>query len=139
MGCVLFKVRKRLASDFVNNYGLIVEPSFPFVKKLKIGKIKIIGGKIDHVFIKIPYNRNNNSKKLVLDCYRKLLDIISINEYKNVLVNDMNMSLISECCSYNECELCHEIYKLINDYIKDMDINVDIVINSGKDIKYYFD
>ena len=139
MGYVLFKVRKRLGTDFINNYDLIVEPSFPFVKRLRVGKIKITTGKIDHIFIKIPYNQNDNSKKLVLDCYRKLMDIISVNEYKKVLINNMNISLISECCSYNEKELCYEIYKLISDYIKGTDINVDIVISSKKDKKNYFE
>ena len=75
MGFVLFKVRKRLVPDFINNYDLVVEPSFPFIKKLKVGNVKIIGGIVDKVYIKMFY-----SKELVLDSYRKLMDIIKVNE-----------------------------------------------------------
>ena len=139
---IKYKVRKRLAIDFIKNYDLLVIPTFPFIKRLKVGNLKIVSNKrikIDYVYIKIPYNKDINSKKLVLDCYRRLLDIIRVNEYKNILIDNMNMSLISECCNYNNKDICHDIYKLINDYIKDIDINVGIVISNIKDKKYYFD
>ena len=130
---VKFKIRKRIDFDFVNNYDLLVIPTFPFIKKIKVGKIKITSGRrIDSVYLKIPYNHNTNSKELVLDCYRKLLDIIKVNEYKNILINNVNISLINECCNFDNKDICHDVYNLINDYIKDMDINIVVVINNKK-------
>ena len=140
MGCVLFKIRKRLGIDFVNNYDLLVIPAFPFIKRLKEGNVKIISNKkIDYVYLKMPYNQNYNSKDLVLTFYRRLMDVIKVNEYKKVLINNISMSLINECCSFDNRNICHELYRFINDYIKDTDINVDIVISNKKDKKYYFD
>lgn len=137
---IKFKLRKRLDNDFINNYDLLVIPTFPFIKRLKVGNLKIVTGRrIDHVYIKIPYNQDTYSKKIVLDCYRRLLDIIRVNEYKNILIDNMNMSLINECCNYNNKEICHDIYKLINDYIKDININVVMLINNKKDRKYYLE
>ena len=137
---IKFKVRKRLDNDFIYNYDLLVIPTFPFIRRLEVGKIRIITGRrIDYVYIKIPYNQDTYSKRIVFDCYRRLLDIIRVNEYKNILIDNRNMSLISECCNYNNKDICHDIYKLINDYIKDIDINVGIVISNIKDKKYYFD
>ena len=124
MGKICIKRRKQLNKDLINNYDLLIEPTFPFIKKYKIGNIKIITKEIDYIYIKIPYNHNNKNR--LLNIYKKLLDIINVNEYKKVLINYINMSLINECCSYNN-EIYKEIYILIKDYIKDIDINIDIV------------
>ena len=134
MGNVLFKVRKRLAIDFIHRYDLLVLPTFPFIKKLKIGELRIISGRVDHVFIKM-----SDSKEFILDCYRRLLDIIKVNEYKNVIINHRNMSLISECCSFDRLDICHELYQMMKEYVKDNEFNITIVIYHKKDKKYYFE
>ncbi|MBR6133631.1 MAG: hypothetical protein IKQ29_02810 [Bacilli bacterium] len=142
MEYVLFKIKKILDKDFINNYDLLVIPSFPFNKRIKLNDIKIIPGnknRIDQITIKHPYNKDNTSKELLLNTYIKLLDIIKINEYKNILIDYRYIPIINECSSFNNKEICHKIYNLINEYIKDKEINITIVISNKKDKKYYFD
>ena len=143
MGKICIKRRKQLNKDLINNYDLLIEPTFPFIKKYKIGNIKIITKEIDYIYIKIPYNHNNKNR--LLNIYKKLLDIINVNEYKKVLINYINMSLINECCSYNK-EIYKEISNKLNNYaflVRALEynfetdvLNFDVLIVGENDIPY---
>ena len=89
-------------------------------KNIKEGDIIVTPGfniKKDIMFIKIPINNKN---KLINICNR-VLKLIMINEYKEILIPNYNI--------YKYKYINKKIYSIINKYIENKDINIDLTKN----------
>ena len=64
-------------------------------KKLIDGDIKIVPkciNKTDFMFIKFPFRNDNTSKEKFIKSYKSMISIISMNNYKKVLIPDILLS-----------------------------------------------
>ena len=120
---------KRLNAYINKKYHIINNPN----NYMKEGDIRITPGfniGPDIMFIRIPINDKENSLEQLISFYRNILNSININDYKDVLIPDLAL----EKYGYTYKSIKRYIHSLIKDFIKDKDINIDVVYN-----KMYFD
>ena len=130
MKTVKYLPKEILNKRLINNYDLIVIPIFISMKyinkehlfindyfkipnkKMRIGDIKIItNNNKDIMFIRYPFN----SIKKSINIFNNMLEIIKLNEYKNILLFDFNYKRMNG-----------EILQLLNNYIKDNNSDIDL-------------
>ena len=91
----------------LSNYDLIIIPVYNY-KQLKIGNIKIKTiGNIDIMYIRYPYK----NKYLI---FMNMLEIIKVNEYKNILL-------------VNNKILTKKTYLLLKEFINYNNLDIDII------------
>lgn len=95
-------------------------------KRLKIGEIRVTPGfniKQDIMFVRIPMNESDNSKEELLQIIKNMINIIEDNEYHEVFMLDLNLSIYG----YDSERVQDEINELIRNNIQNMDIKISLV------------
>lgn len=80
--------------------------------------------KKDIMFVRLPINDNNDSINELFDTFIEIIKLISINEYKEVLIPNMNFSIYG----YSNKRVFFDIFKVIKENIKNKDINIHIYL-----------
>ena len=99
-------------------------------KYISSGDIKITPGfniKEDIMLLRFP---NENNKKEYLKIINSMLDLISINEYKNVLIPNLYFNDYIKGIS-------KDIHKMIDKFLINKNINIDIIFNNKKDYNIF--
>ena len=104
---------------------------------MKVGEVRITPGfdlGLDIIFVQGPKKYEyDNSLELLLSTYINLLNEIEKMGYKNILCP----SLGTGSYGFNHREIGKDVIKLITDYIKGKDINIDFVLYNENDKIYY--
>ena len=104
---------------------------------MKIGETRITPGfdiNMDIMFVQGPREwEHNNPLELLKETYNNMLKNISNNGYKNVLIP----SLGTGDYGFKHSDVGKIVKELLNNYVIDKDINIDLVLYNESDKQYY--
>lgn len=107
---------------------------------MKVGEIRITPGfnlGIDIIFLQGPkkydYKDYQEAKQQLLDTYKNLIKEAYLKGYKNVLCP----SLGTGSYGFNHQDIAHDVISIIKENIKDIELNIDLVLYNEEDKKYY--
>ena len=127
-GAIFDKAGSTLLSDYIKNN---------FSTNMLVGEMRITPGfkiGMDIIFAQGPkYYECDNSIDELKKTYLNLLDTIKNNNYKNVLLPSLGTGIYG----FKHGDVGKMVVDTINEYIKDTDINIDLVLYLEKDKKYY--
>ena len=127
-GAIFDKAGSTLLSNYIKNN---------FSTNMVVGEMRITPGfkiGMDIIFAQGPkYYECDNPIAELKKTYLNLLDTITCNNYKNVLLPSLGTGIYG----YKHEDVGKMVVDTINEYIKDTDINIDLVLYFEKDKKYY--
>lgn len=127
-GDIFDKAGSTLLSDYIKNN---------FSTNMVVGEMRITPGfkiGMDIIFAQGPkYYECDNPIDELKKTYLNLLDTIKNNNYKNVLLPSLGTGIYG----FKHGDVGKMVVDTINEYIKDTDINIDLVLYLEKDKKYY--
>ena len=127
-GAIFDKAGSTLLSNYIKNN---------FSTNMVVGEMRITPGfkiGMDIIFAQGPkYYECDNPIDELKKTYLNLLDTIKNNNYKNVLLPSLGTGIYG----YKHEDVGKMVVDTINEYIKDTDINIDLVLYFEKDKKYY--
>lgn len=127
-GAIFDKAGSTLLSDYIKNN---------FSTNMVVGEMRITPGfkiGMDIIFAQGPkYYECDNPIDELKKTYLNLLDTIKNSNYKNVLLPSLGTGIYG----YKHEDVGKMVVDTINEYIKDTDINIDLVLYFEKDKKYY--
>lgn len=104
---------------------------------MNIGDIRITPGfnlNMDIMFVQGPKKwEHDNSVELLKRTYNNILKQLLENHYKNILIP----SLGTGDYGFEHSEVGKIVKKLLNNYVMDKDINIDLVLYNENDKQYY--
>ena len=104
---------------------------------MKVGNIRITPGfgiGMDIMFVQCPKSwENNNSTQILFDVYNKTLKEALKKGYKNILLPSLGTGEYG----FEHSKIGKEVTKILEDFTKNNDINVDLVIFKETDRIYY--
>jgi O-acetyl-ADP-ribose deacetylase (regulator of RNase III) len=104
---------------------------------MKIGDIRITPGfnlHMDIMFVQGPKKwEHNNSLELLKETYNNMLKKILDNGYKNILIPSLGTGEYG----FEHIEVGKMLTELLNNYVMDKDINIDLVLYNEADRHYY--
>ena len=104
---------------------------------MKIGEVRITPGfnmNMDIMFVQGPKQwEHANSIELLKDTYNNMFEQIHKNNYKNILIP----SLGTGDYGFEHNKVGKIVKKLLNDFVKDKDINIDLVLYDESNKQYY--
>ena len=104
---------------------------------MKIGEIRITPGfnlGMDIMFVQGPrFWEHNNAYELLFKTYKNMLSEIKNNNYKNVLVP----SLGTGSYGFIHENVGHDVYTCLNEFVKNNDINITLVLGDESVVQYY--
>lgn len=104
---------------------------------MEIGEIRITPGfnlDMDIMFVQGPKEWEfDNSEEILFDVYKKMLNEMYKNNYKNILLP----SLGTGDYGFEHQKIGKRVSKIIEDFVRDKDINIDLVLFNENDKKYY--
>lgn len=108
-----------------------------FKTLMRVGEVRITPGfnlGMDIIFAQGPkYYDYDNPLKVLQTTYLNLLNEININNYKNILLPSLGTGIYG----FNHEEVGKMVVSTITEFIKDKEINIDLVLYLEKDKKYY--
>ena len=108
-----------------------------FKTLMRVGEVRITPGfnlGMDIIFAQGPkYYEYDNPLKVLQTTYLNLLNEININNYKNILLPSLGTGIYG----FNHEEVGKMVVSTITEFIKDKEINIDLVLYLEKDKKYY--
>lgn len=128
---IYMKPTNRTSCNIINkvNYQLLkkyIYKKYTIIKPMKIGDIRITPGfnlNADLMFIRIPKNNYENTKNELLEVINNMLNIIKKNEYKEILIVNINYKYYG----FNKSEINQELYKLLSQFINQNELKIDII------------
>ena len=127
-GAIFDKAGSTLLSNYIKNN---------FSTNMVVGEMRITPGfkiGMDIIFAQGPkYYECDNPIDELKKTYLNLLDTIKNNNYKNVLLPSLGTGIYG----FKHGDVGKMVVDAINEYIKDTDINIDLVLYLEKDKKYY--
>lgn len=127
-GDIFDKAGSTLLSNYIKNN---------FSTNMVVGEMRITPGfkiGMDIIFAQGPkYYECDNPIDELKKTYLNLLDTIKNNNYKNVLLPSLGTGIYG----FKHGDVGKMVVDTINEYIKDTDINIDLVLYLEKDKKYY--
>lgn len=127
-GAIFDKAGSTLLSNYIKNN---------FSTNMLVGEMRITPGfkiGMDIIFAQGPkYYECDNPIDELKKTYLNLLDTIKNNNYKNVLLPSLGTGIYG----FKHGDVGKMVVDTINEYIKDTDINIDLVLYLEKDKKYY--
>ena len=107
-----------------------------FKTLMRVGKVRITPGfnlGMDIIFAQGPkYYDYDNPLKVLQTTYLNLLNEINRNNYKNILLPSLGTGIYG----FNHEEVGKMVVSTITEFIKDKEINIDLVLYLEKDKKY---
>ena len=104
---------------------------------MRVGEVRITPGfnlGMDIIFAQGPkYYDYDNPLKVLQTTYLNLLNEINRNNYKNILLPSLGTGIYG----FNHEEVGKMVVSTITEFIKDKEINIDLVLYLEKDKKYY--
>lgn len=104
---------------------------------MTIGDVRITPGfnlNMDIMFVQGPKQwENDNSIELLKTTYKNMLNQISDKKYKNILLP----SLGTGDYGFEHRQVGKIVKKVLDDYVSDKDINIDLVLYNKNDEQYY--
>ena len=104
---------------------------------MNVGDVRITPGfnlNMDIMFVQGPKKwEYDNPMELLLFTYKNMLNQIHEKQYKNVLIPSLGTGVYG----FEHSEVGNKIKKLIDNYIKDKDINIDLVLYNESNKQYY--
>lgn len=104
---------------------------------MKVGDVRITPGfdiGMDIMFVQGPKQwEYNNSIELLKKTYFNMLDQIVEKNYKNILIP----SLGTGDYGFTHSEVGRIVKELLKNYVRDKDINIDLVLYNENDKQYY--
>ena len=104
---------------------------------MTVGDVRITPGfnlNMDIMFVQGPKQwEYDNSIELLKTTYNNMLNQISDNKYKNILLP----SLGTGDYGFEHSQVGKIVKKLLDDYVSDKDINIDLVLYNKNDDQYY--
>lgn len=108
-----------------------------FKTLMRVGEVRITPGfnlGMDIIFAQGPkYYEYDNPLKVLQTTYLNLLNEINRNNYKNILLPSLGTGIYG----FNHEEVGKMVVSTITEFIKDKEINIDLVLYLEKDKKYY--
>lgn len=108
-----------------------------FKTLMRVGEVRITPGfnlGMDIIFAQGPkYYDYDNPLKVLQTTYLNLLNEINRNNYKNILLPSLGTGIYG----FNHEEVGKIVVSTITEFIKDKEINIDLVLYLEKDKKYY--
>lgn len=108
-----------------------------FKTLMRVGEVRITPGfnlGMDIIFAQGPkYYDYDNPLKVLQTTYLNLLNEINRNNYKNILLPSLGTGIYG----FNHEEVGKMVVSTITEFIKDKEINIDLVLYLEKDKKYY--
>ncbi len=107
-----------------------------FNTSMKITEVRITPGfnlNMDIMFVQGPKVTDNNSKELLIKTYKNMLNEINKNNYKNIIIPSLGTGIYG----FKHEDVGKLVCNLLNNYIKDKDINIDLVLYNESNKKYY--
>ena len=127
-GAIFDKAGSTLLSNYIKNN---------FSTNMLVGEMRITPGfnlGMDIIFAQGPkYYECDNPIDELKKTYLNLLDTIKNNNYKYVLLPSLGTGIYG----FKHGDVGKMVVDTINEYIKDTDINIDLVLYLEKDKKYY--
>ena len=107
-----------------------------FKTLMRVGEVRITPGfnlGMDIIFAQGPkYYDYDNPLKVLQTTYLNLLNEINRNNYKNILLPSLGTGIYG----FNHEEVGKMVVSTITEFIKDKEINIDLVLYLEKDKKY---
>ena len=107
---------------------------------MTVGEIRITPGfnlGIDILFVQGPkeydYENDSVAKSLLLTTYKNLIKTAYTNGYKNILCPSLGTG--SYCFKHKD--VASDVVTIIRENIKDIDLNIDLVLYNESDKQYY--
>ena len=127
-GAIFDKAGSRELTNYIKNN---------FFTYMVVGEMRITPGfkiGMDIIFAQGPkYYECDFPIEELKKTYLNLLDTIKSNNYKNVLLPSLGTGIYG----FKHGDVGKMVVDTINEYIKDTDINIDLVLYLEKDKKYY--
>ena len=127
-GAIFDKAGSRELTNYIKNN---------FSTNMVVGEMRITPGfkiGMDIIFAQGPkYYECDFPIEELKKTYLNLLDIIKSNNYKNVLLPSLGTGIYG----YKHSDVGKMVVDTLSEYIKDTDINIDLVLYFEKDKKYY--
>ena len=127
-GAIFDKAGSRELTNYIKNN---------FSTNMVVGEMRITPGfkiGMDIIFAQGPkYYECDFPIEELKKTYLNLLDTIKNNNYKNVLLPSLGTGIYG----FKHGDVGKMVVDTINEYIKDTDINIDLVLYLEKDKKYY--
>ena len=127
-GAIFDKAGSTQLSNYIKNN---------FSTNMVVGEMRITPGfnlEMDIIFAQGPkYYECDNPIDEIKKTYLNLLDTIKSNNYKNVLLPSLGTGIYG----YKHSDVGKMVVDTLSEYIKDTDINIDLVLYFEKDKKYY--
>ena len=127
-GAIFDKAGSRELTNYIKNN---------FSTNMVVGEIRITPGfkiGMDIIFAQGPkYYECDFPIEELKKTYLNLLDTIKSNNYKNVLLPSLGTGIYG----YKHSDVGKMVVDTLSEYIKDTDINIDLVLYFEKDKKYY--
>lgn len=107
---------------------------------MNVGDIRITPGfklGMDIIFVQGPkkydYDDNRKAKMVLLDTYKKLIQVAYSKGYKHILCPSLGTG--SYCFRHED--IAKDVVSVIKESIKELDLNIDFVLYDASDIIYY--
>ena len=104
---------------------------------MKIGEIRITPGfklNMDIMFVQGPKKwEHDNSIELLKMTYENVLNKISENDYKNILIPSLGTGEYG----FNHSEVGKTVKDLISNFVLNKDVNIDLVLYDDSNKQYY--
>ena len=104
---------------------------------MKVGEVRITPGfelDMDIMFVQGPKKWEfDNSKELLVNTYINMLEVINNKNYKNILLPSLGTGEYG----FEHEDIGSKVTNIIKYYIKDKDINIDLVLYDETYKKYY--
>lgn len=127
-GAIFDKAGSRELTNYIKNN---------FSTNMVVGEMRITPGfkiGMDIIFAQGPkYYECDFPIEELKKTYLNLLDTIKSNNYKNVLLPSLGTGIYG----YKHSDVGKMVVDTLSEYIKDTDINIDLVLYFEKDKKYY--
>ncbi len=127
-GAIFDKAGSRELTNYIKNN---------FSTNMVVGEMRITPGfkiGMDIIFAQGPkYYECDFPLEELKKTYLNLLDTIKSNNYKNVLLPSLGTGIYG----YKHSDVGKMVVDTLSEYIKDTDINIDLVLYFEKDKKYY--
>lgn len=106
---------------------------------MEVGDIRITPGfqlNMDIMFVQGPYHWGySNSQEVLMDVYKKLLNEAYVRGYHHVLLPSLGTGVYG----FLHKNVGKEVSNLIIEFIKDKDIDIDLILYEEEDKAYYME